>query len=93
MAYDDHVEGVHQAQMDPEERARTFKATINRIRATVEPPHDLFCVEMTHEQGLWRETLGSEADLEIFLKGLVAGAGMMDGRIEFGEIPQEAKLL
>ncbi|MEK7602073.1 MAG: hypothetical protein AAB472_01115 [Patescibacteria group bacterium] len=100
MAYDDHLEAEFQSNdrrkreaREAAEAAKKIKVKIVRVRAMIDPQHDLFNVEIVSTTGEWRETVGSEADLRLLLKGIEAGAAMVGGHATIGDIPTEPLLL
>lgn len=59
-----------------------------------DPALKIYTVELSvPKKGIWRETVGSEADLRTFLKGVRAGAGMAGGTVELTEIPMNPSFI
>lgn len=92
-AYDDQMEADFRRQgreqREAEAAAKELKVEVKRNRSDTDPPHDFFNVVISGVTGEWRETVGSEADLEILLRGVKAGASMMGGHVSIGDIPTE----
>ena len=93
MAYDDHVEEhyqrTEQARAEQEAAEKELAVDVKRNRTQTDPAHDFFNVVITGTRGEWRETVGSEADLNILLTGVKAGATMMGGHVTVSDIPTE----
>ncbi len=86
MAYDDHVEEtVRRSEEEATARrvgASTLTATIKVVQVDARPPNDNFAVAISCQDREWTETLGSKPDLDLFLKGMLAGATLLGGRLE-----------
>lgn len=88
MAYDDHVEEGYLAARQAEAataiaaRANSIKIEINRIRINLDPIHDVFNIVINGDDGEWRHTAGSEANIRTFLEGVRAGIAVMGGRLK-----------
>lgn len=93
MAYDDHVEEHYQRterdRAEKEAADKELTVEVKRNRAQTDPAHDYFNVVITGTRGEWRETVGSEADLNLLLQGIKAGASMMGGHVTVSDIPTE----
>jgi hypothetical protein len=61
--------------------------TVSRVRILLDPPHDIFNVEISSNGGAWRHTVGSEGELMQFLRGVEAGVAMRHGHLSCGQIP------
>ena len=74
------------------EKPRVVKAKIDRIRINTDPQIDVFEITLTRQadKGEWRETFGSEREVEIFLRGVTAGCVQSDWHtLEEMELPRE----
>jgi hypothetical protein len=93
MAYGDHVEEQFQrtlrAEAEQEAAEKELAIDVRRNRTQTDPAHDFFNIVLTGTHGEWRETVGSEADLNLMLKGIKAGVSMMGGHATVSDIPTE----
>jgi hypothetical protein len=64
---------------------------ITRYRLNLNPPADIFGIEIESPQGTWKESFGSENDLRIFLRGVTAALGLYGIYISSPEIPMNAE--
>ena len=69
--------------------AEVLEVKITRVRFALDPPIEVFNVEMENQTGRWTETFGSEGLLCAFLRGLQART-TMGGELQIAEIPQKA---
>lgn len=61
---------------------------IQRVRVNLDPPHDVFSIELANDNGEWRFTAVSEDSLKTFLEGVRAGMALCGGSFkEEPEIP------
>ena len=68
-----------------------LKVTITRHEVVLDPPIQVFHVEVENEGGSWEETWGSERELQVFLRGMKVGVEMSGGRfLAEPEIPEKA---
>jgi len=65
---------------------KEIKVRIRCYHLALDPPIEVFNVEVSDEQGLWKESLGSKELLEAFVKGIKAGASLGGCRVEMEEI-------
>ncbi len=63
---------------------------ITRHQVALDPPIDVFNVELKSEDSVWSETWGSEDQLRAFLRGIKAGCGMIGVVFYDPEIPERA---
>lgn len=93
MAYDDHVEEHYQstgrARAKKEAADKELTVEVKRNRTQTDPAHDFFNLVIMGTRGEWRETVGSEADLNTLLAGIKVGASMMGGHVTVSDIPTE----
>jgi len=62
--------------------------TVKKYRVELDPPCEVYHVEVARGDGVWDETCSSREHLEIFLRGVQAG---YEGYLPLPEIPQEAE--
>lgn len=61
---------------------------IKKIEIPLDPPINVFAVEIEGEGNIWKESISSEESLRWFLRGISAGASMYgDTYITLPEIP------
>lgn len=93
MADDDHVEEHFQheqrARAQHEAASKELAVDVKRNRTQTEPAHDFFNIVITGTRGEWSETADSEADLNLLLLGIKAGAEIMGGHVTVSDIPAE----
>jgi len=65
------------------------KINVTRHRVELDPPIEVFNVELTKKGGCWMETWGSKDQLQAFLKGIEAGLGIVGFIIFWPEIPHK----
>lgn len=69
------------------------KIEVKRIEIPLDPPINVFSVEITKGGGTWMETLPSEESLRWFLRGIQAGAQAAGEFVFLPEIPTRASSL
>jgi hypothetical protein len=66
---------------------KTIRAKVQRMQVEMDPPLDIFNIELMTSDGVWTESFGSEEALRTFLRGVEAGCAL-GGRLEIPEIPR-----
>ena len=67
-----------------------IKVTVKKYLVELDPPIEVYCVEVARGDGVWDETCSSREHLEIFLRGIQAGS---EEYVSLPEIPNEAEQL
>lgn len=64
--------------------------TIRRYQVPLDPPTEVFHVQIERADGIWKETCTSLEQLEIFLRGVRAGS---PSYVSWPEVPETAEPL
>lgn len=74
------------------EQLAKIAVSVERYKVPLDPPADVFHVEVLSGDGVWEETFGTEDLVHAFLRGVQAGA-FPNAHVPLYEIPREAKPL
>jgi hypothetical protein len=85
--------GGHEAQrwiFMPKIQHPEVTVEVERFEVPLDPAIDVFQVAVHRSDGVWQDTCASEEMLQMFLRGVQAGA---ESQISLPEIPREARQL
>jgi hypothetical protein len=75
--------------MSNEKATKVPKVVIDRVRVPVDPPIDIFVMELSSATGTWGFTTASPHDLQNIIEGIQAGVAMMGDHFQLPEIPTQ----
>lgn len=74
---------------------REVRILVRRFRVPLEPPAEIFHVQVERGDGVWEETLPTREQLAIFIQGVRAGVAVAatGAYVSFPVIPEKAEPL
>lgn len=68
-----------------------MQVEIRSLTVGDDPSIEIYHVELSHETGRWTETFGSKEQLDAFMKGLRASAGMIGFSLVIRDLQESSR--